>query len=326
MSKVLVTGANSLLATNVIIELLKNEYEVVGVLRNSKKYTGPTHENLQITEADITDTASLNDALKKCDQVIHVAALTSHHLTEYAPYQKVNAEATENLIRQSIQHHCKKFIYVSSANAFGFGDINTPGDETRPIRAPFSESFYAQSKSEGQQRALKYRDQIHVTVVNPTFMIGPFDGKPSSGQIIKMGYKKKVIFCPPGGKNFVNATDAAGGVVAALKKGENGEAYLLAGENLTYKEFFQKLSEVTQNKAIYVTIPGPVLQLAGRFGNILQKLGLQTQLSLTNTKMLCVRNFYDNRKAVKELGVKFDPIENGIREGLEWFRTNNKLS
>ncbi|MGM0376724.1 MAG: NAD-dependent epimerase/dehydratase family protein [Bacteroidota bacterium] len=325
MSKVLVTGANGLLATNVINELLAKGYEVLGLLRNVNKYTGPQHENLRFTEADITDTTTLNDALKKCDKVIHVAALTSHHLTEYSPYKKINADATETLISKSIQNHCKKFIYVSSANAFGFGDIKTPGDETRPMRPPFSESFYAQSKLEGQKLALKYTDQIHVTVVNPTFMIGPFDGKPSSGQIIKMGYKKKVIFCPPGGKNFVSATDAARGVVAALEKGKNGEAYLLAGENLTYKEFFQKLSALTHTKAIYVTIPGPLLRLAGRLGDLMQKTGLQTQLSLTNTKMLCVKNFYNNKKAVEKLNVTFAPIENGIQEAIEWFRKNGML-
>ncbi|MFW6268382.1 MAG: NAD-dependent epimerase/dehydratase family protein [Marinilabiliaceae bacterium] len=325
MSKVLVTGANGLLATNVINELLTNGYEVRGLLRNSKKYRGPGHDNLQFIETDITDTKTLNKAIKGCNLIIHVAALTSHHITEYSPYQKINAEATETLIQQSIQNHCKKFIYVSSANAFGFGDINTPGDESQPIRPPFSESFYAQSKLEGQERVLKYRDQIHVTVVNPTFMIGPFDGKPSSGQIIKLGYKKKIIFCPPGGKNFVNASDAARGVVAALEKGKNGEAYLLAGENLTYREFFQKLSALTQNKAIYVTLPGFLLRFAGRLGNFLQKTGIQTPLSLTNNKMLCVKNFYNNQKAIQELDVVFEPIEKGIREAIEWFRKNDML-
>ena len=326
MSKVLVTGANGLLATNVIIELLTKGYKVLGLLRNSKKFSGPQHNNLQFTEADITDAASLNDALKECDQVIHAAALTSHELTEYSPYQKINAEATETLIRQSVQHHCKKFIYVSSANAFGFGDKQTPGDETRPMRPPFSESFYAQSKLEGQQRVMKYADQIEVVSVNPTFMLGPYDGKPSSGQIILMGYGKKVIFCPPGGKNFVNVGDAAKGVIAAMEKGKSGEAYLLTGENLTYEEFFRKLSLITNNKAIYINLPPPILKLVGWFGELLQKAGIKTRLSLTNMKILCVNNFYSNQKAGRELGIEFQPVDGGIKEAVMWFRENGMLT
>ena len=325
MAQVMVTGANGLLATNVIAELLTKGYQVRGLLRNEDKYNGPIHENLGLKEGDITDINALDDIIKDCDYVIHVAALTSHDLTNYELYQKINAEATENLLQQSLHNHCKKFIYVSSANAFGFGDIQAPGTEKSPIRPPFSESYYAQSKLEGQQRILKYTDRIHTTVVNPTFMIGPYDGKPSSGQIIKMGYNKKIIFCPPGGKNFVNARDAAKGVVAALEIGQNGEAYLLAGENLTYKEFFKKLSALTNNKAFFVRIPGPLLQWAGRIGTMLQKIGIQTQLSLTNTKMLCVKNFYNNDKAIKELKVQFAPIEQGIKEAIEWFQKNKML-
>ncbi|MFO7999601.1 MAG: NAD-dependent epimerase/dehydratase family protein [Marinilabilia sp.] len=325
MPDVLVTGANGLLATNVIMELLTNGYKVRGLLRNRNKFMAPGHKNLEIREGDISDPRALDDHTQGVEHIIHVAAITAHHLTNYTTYRQVNAEATEQLLKAGLNHGVKKFLYVSSANAFGFGDLARPGNETTPIRPPFSGSFYAQSKLEGQQRVMKYSDKLHVTVVNPTFMIGPYDGKPSSGQIIRMGYRKKIIFCPPGGKNFVNATDAAKGVVAALEKGKNGEAYLLAGENLTYKEFFRKMSDITSNRAVYITLPAFVLYLAGYIGNILQKSGIKTPLSLTNMKMLCVRNFYSNHKARKELNLEFGDIEEGIRQAIRWFKQNKML-
>src|SRR5690606_14332844 len=144
-----------------------------------------------------------------------------------------------------LKHAIKRFVYVGTANTFGYGSLQDPGDETRRPSALFRDAWYAKSKLEGQQKALAASDKIEMIIVSPTLMIGPYDGKPSNGAIIRMGYGKKLIFHPPGGKNFVNAEDAARGVVDALEKGKRGEAYLLAGENLTYRQFFRKLTEQT---------------------------------------------------------------------------------
>ena len=326
LTKVLVTGANGLLASNVINQLLENNYQVRGLLRDKKKYTAPTNERLELVEGDITDPEILQRSLQDCDRVIHVAALTAHDIPGYEPYKKVNADAAESLVKMSIEEGVRKFVFVGSANAFGYGTRNNPGNEETPIRPPFSQSHYAQSKLEGQHRVMKYADQIYVISVNPTFMLGPYDGKPGSGQIILMAYGKKVIFCPPGGKNFVNVGDAAKGVIVAMEKGKSGEAYLLTGENLTYEEFFRKLSLITNNKAIYINLPPPILKLVGWFGELLQKAGIKTRLSLTNMKILCVNNFYSNQKAGRELGIEFQPVDGGIKEVVMWFRENGMLT
>ncbi|PWE00139.1 NAD-dependent epimerase/dehydratase family protein [Marinilabilia rubra] len=326
MNKVLITGANGLLATNVIEELLKKGYWVRGLLRDCRKYKGPRHQKLELNEGDITDENSIIKALNGCEYLIHVAALTAHDISSYAPYLKVNVEATERLLKAAISAKIKKFVYVSSANAFGFGNQEHPGNENTPIKPPFSESHYAKSKLEGQKRVLKYKNQIDAMVVNPTFMIGPYDSKPSSGKIIIMGYNKKLVFCPPGGKNFVNVTDVSKGTVSALKKGKSGQAYLMAGENLTYKQFFQKLSAHSKKTPFIIKVPCPVLLSAGVIGNIMRWFGLKTQLSLTNMKMLCVKNFYSNQKAKNDLGVNFEPVESGIEAAVKWFKETGIIS
>lgn len=325
LNKVLVTGANGLLASNVINQLLKNNYRVRGLLRDKQKYTAETNARLELIEGDLTHPKILAESLNGCDGVIHVAALTAQDINNYEPYRKVNTDAAASLIKLCIEKEVRKFVFVSSANTFGYGSRENPGNEETPIQPPFSESYYAQSKLEGQKRVMQYANKIDVISVNPTFMLGPYDDKPSSGQIIMMGYGKKIIFCPPGGKNFVNVTDAAKGVIAAMEKGKSGEAYLLAGENLTFREFFRKLSAITNNKAIYITLPSQVLELAGYLGNLMQKSGIKTRLSLTNMKMLCVNNFYSNQKAKQALGIQFQPVDKGIREAVDWFREKRMI-
>ena len=318
---VLVTGANSLLGTNVIERLLGQDYKVRGLLRDKTRFYLPPHPDLSLIEGDFTDPEILWNALQGCDYVIHVAACTDQGVSDYEHYRKINVDATHQLFMFAVKTGVRRLVYVSTANCFGFGTKADPGDETCPACAPFTGSLYARSKQEAQELLLRLRHLMDVVIVNPTFMLGPYDSKPSSGQIVLMGYRKKVIFCPPGGKNFIHVGDAAKGAVAALRSGRSGEAYLLSGENLTYREFFGKLAAVTDHNPMYITLPRFVLLAVGHLGNFLQKVGIANRFTLPNMKILCIGNYYSNHKAVTELGLDALPIGQGISDTIDWFKT-----
>jgi len=322
---VLVTGANGLLATNTIIALLSRGYRVTGLIRNPHKFLLPPQPNLRLAVGDITHVESLEKAAEGCHCVIHCAATTDQNLLRCEAYHRINVTGTENVIQAALKNGVKKMIYVGTANTFGYGTLQAPGNETLPPKAPFSHAWYAMSKLAGQQKALAARHQLAVIVVSPTFMIGPYDGKPSSGAIIRMGYGKRLIFHPPGGKNFVNVEDAAAGVVDALEKGKNGEAYLLSGENLTYREFFKKLGNQTGRRPLLIPVPRPLLLTAGYLGNLLRSVGIKTPLTSINMKILCIRNYYTNYKTRNELGTAFHPIERGIDKAIHWFKAHRML-
>ena len=324
MSSVLVTGANSLLGTNVIIELLSRGYNVTGLLRDRRSFHYPDHENLRLIEGDIRNQNDIEAAIKNCDFVIHIAAITSQDLPRYKYYRHVNATATQNIVSIAARQNLKRFIFISSSNAVGFGTKEKPGIESMEIRKPVSRSFYAMSKLEGQQLALKYKDKIDVVVLSPGFMLGPWDSKPSSGRIILMGLKK-IVFYPPGGKNFIHVQDAAAGVVNALNKGKNGEVYLLANENLSYREFFRKLSDIRGRSSIYIRIPGALLSFIGIFGSLLQIFGIKTEITFTNMRILCIGNYYSGKKAETELGLNYQSTDKSIKDAIEWFRSNNMI-
>ena len=150
-------------------------------------------------------------------------------------------------------------------------------------------------------------------------MLGPYDSKPGSGEIILLGYKKKLNFCPPGGKNFVHVQDVATGVVSALETGRNGEAYLLANENLSYREFFEKLSAITDSRPVMIGIPKPILHIAGLIGNLLKLIGFKSMISMANMNILCTNGFYSNQKAKNDLGIKFRSTRQALQDALEWF-------
>lgn len=317
--KVLVTGANGFLATNAIAALQEAGYNVRGLLRKKSSYIGMEHPSIELMEGDFTDAEFISEAVRGCDFIVHIAAMTGQ---AGAPkeYMRVNVEATEQLAQAGIAAGIRRMVYVSSANALAHGTMEKPGDETRPTIAPFTESMYAISKATAQKNLRKYADRIEIVTVNPTFMLGPMDVKPSSGRIILMGYGRKIMAAPPGGKNFVHVGDVSQGIVAALTKGRNGEAYLLSGENMDYMSFYRMLSRLSGKKMKIIRIPKPVLLAAGCVCSALHKVGIRTEATLTNMKLLSVGNYYSNAKASRELGITFRTAEEAVKDALQWFR------
>ncbi len=321
MSKVLVTGANSFLAGNVIIELLSRGYRVKGMIRKSASLiTG--HTNLELFYGNITEEPDVINALKGCDIVIHTAAVTDQSIADYNIYETINIGGTRNIINAAIKHSVKKIIYISTANAFGYGTKSEPGNETMPARFPFTLSGYARSKMRAQEIILEEfkLSDTSVTVVNPTFMIGPNDQKPGSNRILLRALDKKLLFIPPGGKNFIHVRDAAIGTCNAIDMGKDGECYILAGENLSYKEFYLKMAEVTGKNPVNIIIPEGLLRLSGFAGNALRAAGMNTQVSSTNMRIISLGNYYSSDKATRDLKLPHTSTEIAIQEAISWFR------
>jgi len=322
MKKVCVTGATGLLGTNVIIKLLQNGYSVIALVRKKSSWLGEENENLKLLEADLSSDLSL--LLKEIDLVIHIAAETRQNLISYDKYRKVNYETTVNLLTHAELMNVKKFLFVSTANTLGYGNTAFRGNEQAPQLYPFTHSMYAQTKLEAEEYLLKNRKNTEVIIVHPTFMIGAYDSKPSSGKIIFWAWKKKLVFYPKGGKNFVHAEDAANGVLNAIEKGRNGEKYLLANENLSYKEFFKKINRITHQNPVMIAIPNGLLSFLGLIGEGLRKLKIKTNLSTSNMKALQICNYYSNQKSVNELGLHYQPVDKAIEDAIQYFDQNNK--
>jgi len=318
--KVLVSGANGFLSGHVIQALLSRGYAVRAMMRTGAQAPALAGLPIEIFHGNITHPADLQLAVKDCDIVIHAAADTSQSHRKAADYYPINVHATEEIIRAVAAAGCKRLIYVSTANTTGFGSADVPGNENTPMSPWAQKSGYAISKLAAQNRVLEAvkTGTINAVVVNPTFMIGPGDYKPSSGRIFQMILGKKVVFCPPGGKNFVDVRDAAMAIVNAIELGKKGECYLLAGNNLSYREFFKKVNEKSKQTSLLLGIPAFVLQIAGNIGELLRLAGIKTALNSANAQFLCRPTYLDNTKAVQTLKLPSGDIDKTIADYLRW--------
>lgn len=315
MKRVFVTGANSLLGTNLIIKLLSEGFHVTGLLRDISKFKASRdHENLVLIEGGLFD--NLSNTLADIDYIVHIAAVTAQDLLKYENYYNINVNSTIKLFNESSNSGVKRFIYISSANTIGYGTIENPGDENNMPKKPFIDSYYAKSKIEAEHYLLTREFGSEIIILNPTFILGNYITNEGSGRLIKLGYNKRVLFYPPGGKNIVHVNDVARSIISSFTATSVGERHLIANENLTYKQFYLKMNKITSQNPLMIRIPTSILFLIGLIGDSLRKFGVKNSLSMVNMKILCVKNFYTNKKSIELLGMSYHSVDEAIKDSV----------
>lgn len=323
--KVLITGASGLLGSNTARTLYRRGYELRLLVRPGADTRAFSDIPCEIFHGNICSPEEVLEAVKGCGYVVHAASVTAQWGISYREYEQVNITGTKNVTAACLVHKVKKLVYVSTANTIGPGSIDKPASELGAFTLQHLNSGYINSKYVAQQYVLEQveREKLPAVIVNPTFMIGPYDVKPSSGQIILHGINKRLLFYPPGGKNFVHIQDVCTGIRGALEMGKPGDCYLLAGENLSYREFFSMLSRAEGQNPVMVRIPPFALKSLGMAGSFLGKLtGSTKKLNYASAQLLCLQNYYSGKKSERELQVRYTPVDKAIDSALRWFREN----
>lgn len=316
--KILLTGGTGLLGRNIIECLLEGNHEITLLLRDPSKYKKQDKKITKV-KGDVLNMESILKAIDKCEYVIHAAADTSQHHLNISDF-RVNIQGTKNIVLACKKKNIKKLIHVGSAGFFGYGTKENPGDENANIKYPSNQSLYLMSKLHAQQEINAYSKTNSVITIHPTFMIGALDYGPSSGKIILMGMKK-IVFCPPGGKNFVHVKDVAGACIRAIESNHHGANYIIGNENLSYYEFFKLIKKKYNKNSIIIRTPSFIFYIMGLLGNVIRFLGFKTEVSLGNMRILMIDNFFKNDKSSKELTLKYSPIENAINDAINFFNS-----
>lgn len=320
--KVLVTGANGLLGANITEQLVIKGYHVVAMVRKGCNMRGLYGLEYSLFEGDITNLEDLENVISTCDYVIHCAAKTSQN-DRFSEYESVNIFSTQLVIEACKKYHVKRLVFISSANCFTNGTLNKPGNEESDFLPWLKQSGYAFSKYIAQTLVLSEtkKNLLNAVVVAPTFILGARDTGNSSGKLLRYVLKNRILFYPPGGKSFVDAGFAAEAIVNALTNGESGNCYLLAGENLTYKDFFKKVLNLNGTRKLLIPIPKFILILMALVSKPVEQLfHISLPLSKVNQKFLCLKNYFSDKKAVQEIGLKKTNIDDSIFNAISWIK------
>ena len=289
-------------------------------------------EGLDVEEVlgDIRDRDSMAKAVKGCGRVFHCAASVSQWRPNLPLMKDINISGTENVLSAALDEGVERVLYVSTVDTLGLSSKEDPADENceHESMAAFRNP-YIDTKYEAEQRALAINKKgLDLVIIKPTYMIGEWDTKPTSGQMIVEVAKGRAVGCTTGGNNFVDVLDVARGALIAMDKGKNGESYILANRdgNLTYCEMFTKIASVVGARPPKFKIPYPlavgmgyVFDVAGR------ALGLEPDLNSVTAKMGYAPHYFTPEKAIRELGVPQSPLEPAIDRAYHWLKQKGMI-
>ncbi|RYE23953.1 MAG: NAD-dependent epimerase/dehydratase family protein [Sphingobacteriales bacterium] len=326
--KVLVTGATGFLGSNLVVMLHNLGYDIRVIVRPGSDTSTIKDIPCEVQVGFIDKKEDVIKAVQGCEVVIHTASVTEQWGIDYETYERINITATKYIADACLQQNIGRLVYVSTANTIGPGSLQHPGTELNGFTLFKVNSPYINTKYLAQQYVIEQAEckRLNAVVVNPTFMIGPNDVKPSSGKLLLYGIGKKVLFYPPGGKNFVYIQDVCKGIISAIDRGRSGNCCLLAGENMSYKQFFGMVGKIAGEQKLMIRIPAFALKGAGLIGSLLKKLGLKNlRLTYGAARLLCLDNYYSGNRSERELGIKYAPAEQAMRDAYDWFKHNGYI-
>jgi dihydroflavonol-4-reductase len=320
---ILVTGATGFFGGNLARHLARSGERVRVLVRGGRRPIALDGLAYEVAEGDIRDEQALALAVRGCRQVYHAAASIAMWCRDRASFEDVrdvNVGGTRRLLRAAAEACVERVVHVSTVDALGLAPPGEVADETTDWPPGRLATPYAITKREAESVALSA--DVATVVVNPCFMVGPLDPKPSSGRLLLPLTHGPVVVCPRrGGNNFVDVRDVVAGTIAAMEAGRPGERYILGHANMTYRELFARALRVLARRAVLLPVPSPCLMAAGYAMEAAGRLtGREPRLPLELARLASAGHYYDSGKAIRELGLPQSPIEIALRDAFAWYR------
>ena len=328
--KILVTGASGFIGGHIVRKLVKRGYNVKILVRKTSNISHLKDFDLEKTYGDITDFDSVLKAMGDVEQVYHVAALYKTWQPSPKNFYRVNVEGTVNVMRAALIKDVKKIVYTSTVGAVGIAESDGElCDENCLWNLGYTEDHYTISKFQAEIEVLKliYKQNLPAVIVNPAAPVGPADWKPTpTGQLIVQYLKKRIPAYADTSLSFVDVRDVAEGHILAMEKGRIGERYILTNENLTLKDVFRKLYNITGIKPPRIKTPYGVNYAFASFLEFIATItGIEPPLSKSYIRVTKGRMAYDNHKSIEELGLQYSNVDKALEDAVNWYKQNGYI-
>ncbi|TSA26987.1 NAD-dependent epimerase/dehydratase family protein [bacterium] len=322
--KVLVTGANGFVGSNLVRALLENGYEVTCMVRRTSNLS--SIENLPVTfkYADYNSISSLQEACKGQDIIFHIAAKV-REINEKR-YFDANVEVTRNLLESIKGSNIEKFVFLSTQAAAGPADGLIPKTENcdcNPV------SYYGKSKLEAE-RVVREECPVPWVIIRPPSVYGPYDK--DFLQYFELvnkhlaplaGFKKKYF-------SLVYVEDLVQMIILASENEHANNEIFFAGDGNIYllENFIDAVKKAMNKNAINLHIPIFLSYILAAF-NECMKYFTKKQATINLQKVKEMKQCYwlcSIEKAQNMLNYKpHFSLKEGVSETYQWYKEHRWL-
>jgi len=304
--RILVTGGTGRMGKHLVAALLEEGEQVKLLVREPERAKELWGDAVELVQGDVTNKASVIDALKNVDVIYHLAGLVSYDADRETLFG-INVEGTRNVLEAA---KGKRVVHMSSTSVYGKKAVSPITEQTS-----FSPTeLYGESKAEADNLARK----LGAIVLRPTVVYGPGFSE-GFFKLFSMVEKKRMVVAG-NGKNRLQWThidDLVAALLLARKAGKPGEAYDIVGDDVkTQEELLTLIANLLGAPVPTLHVPLGLLRTVGSI--VVKPAFLDT---------IAADRFFDCSKAKRELA--WQPkvtFESGLKEAVDEYRINGKTA
>ena len=331
----LVTGSTGMLGHNLVRELLAQGWTVKALVR-SKQKAQKLFGNLplEVIEGDMDNVAGFAAALKGVDVVFHTAAYFREYSQEFNDHWKIlkriNIDATLELIELCEKIGVSTFIHVSSSGTIG--QSAGVGNESTPPDAAAIANLYFRSKVEGDAAIAQWLRaaprRMKLVSILPGWMFAPRDAAPTSaGKLVLDLLGGKIPGIIDAGASIADARDVAQTMINAVPRGRSGEKYLVAGRLGLFEQIFAAIEKTSGVATPKNKLPNWLILTLARADTFVSSLRKTVPtMPLEGIKTSLAKQQLSSAKAERELGATFRPLEETLRDTVQWYLENGYVA
>jgi dihydroflavonol-4-reductase len=321
----LVTGATGCLGSNVVHRLVREGRDVVVFVPHGEPL-GRLHalrREVEVRHGDVRSPSDVASAMAGITNVYHIAgvAVPSNRVEQLM--WEVNVCGVHNVLSAAAKARTRRVVHVSSTAAIGYPPNGVVATERFRVEDSVTDNAYSRTKRFGEQVALSFDGTgTEVVVVNPAAVIAPGGDKRFGWSgVIDVAMRGLLRFMPAGASSFCSAADLVDGTLRAMRLGRPGERYILSSQNLSYRELGALVSAAVGVTPPWMTVPSWLLRLLGALNDRLLPRGQVSVLVPENVELMTRTLYYDQSKAVRELGVSQTPVLTALNLVNDWIRS-----
>ena len=325
--KILVTGATGFLGHHLVKRLIREGYKVRIFKKESDSMELLEGLEVEVKSGDIRDFNAVKEAVKGCEVVFHLVGLISYWKALNQIQYDINVKGTHNVVKASLENKVKRLIYVSSTAAVGTEENGRLANEETlynlfPLRINYCDTkFLAEVEIyKGIARGL------NAVIVCPGSMYGQGDRRKIKTDMTFDFKFPMNLFYIKEGIGVVDVRDVVEGLIQAWKKGRKGERYLLVGENLTFYQIRKQIAKVLGKRPPFICLPNWFLSiLSYLFLGVSRVTGKKPKLTPEMVRFNKLKFYFSNEKAKRELGLRFRPFSESIKDAVRWYKEHGFL-
>ncbi len=323
--KILVTGASGSLGSQLLFVLHKQGIKPIAHIRESSDTTYIDSIGLEKREVDLRRRDKMSDLMDGVDLVIHSAAYVDFRQDRLTRFTGTNTIAAVDLFNAASKAGVRRFLHISTIAAVGAIKRKDNLSELEDLYTNEKSEFnldklhipYIMTKRAAEVELYKAAkdSKTELVIVNPSIILAPSQTQSDRERALQL-FGRFIFPQIPIRLNMVDLRDVAPGVISALSRGENGERYILGGDNISVKEFALAASAELGKIPHLVRIPRKFYDVTSRFSEISGKMFGKSKISYYPdlVKMLDYDWAFSSKKAHEAFGYNWRSIHISLKD------------